>query len=216
MSHERDHSFGGYFVGKELTTDWTSRNYQLWADLFAARRNDPLRVLEIGSWEGRSALFFLNYLPQCTIVCVDTFGGAIEHKTWPLWQRIWQLKPIERRFDRNLAQFGARVRKIKDRSLRALGQLGIERQRFDVVYVDGSHLAIDVYRDGILAFPLLVPDGIIIFDDYKRRVGPEMHWPSVGIDAFLASVEQNFDELFRGHQLIIGKRADIGQRSRRT
>jgi predicted O-methyltransferase YrrM len=208
MSDGADQSYEAYFVGKELTTDWTSRNYRLWADLLATRRNDPLRVLEIGSWEGRSALFFLNYLPHCTIVCIDTFGGCVEHKRWPLWQRIWQLKPIEKRFDRNLAPFGTRVRKIKERSLRALGQMGIERQRFDVIYVDGSHLAIDVYRDGLLAFPLLAPGGVIIFDDYKRRAGPEMHRPSIGIDALLATAGQNFDEIFRGHQLILCKRSD--------
>ena len=43
-------SFEAYFTGAELTTDWTSRNYALWADLLAPRRHAPLRLLEIGSW----------------------------------------------------------------------------------------------------------------------------------------------------------------------
>src|SRR5712692_9017796 len=98
-----------YFVGKRLTTDWTSRNYQLWADIFASRRKESLRILEIGSWEGRSALFFLNYLPEARIVCVDTFAGAVEHRSWPIWQRIWQLNGIERRFDYNLAPLASRM-----------------------------------------------------------------------------------------------------------
>jgi predicted O-methyltransferase YrrM len=194
-----------YFVGKELTTDWTSRNYHLWADLLAPRRREPLRILEIGSWEGRSALFFLNYLPRASIVCVDTFAGSVEHRAWPWWQRVRQLKRIERRFDRNLAPFAPRVRKLKDDSLSAIGVLGLEGQRFDVVYVDGSHVAIDVYRDGVLAWPLVARGGLLIFDDYQRKRGLASDLPHIGIDAFLETVSGHYEELFRGHQIIIRK-----------
>lgn len=194
-----------YFAGKELTTNWTSRNYQLWADILAPRREEPLRILEIGSWEGRSALFFLNYLPHASIVCVDTFAGSIEHRAWPWSQRIRQLKSIEQRFDRNLAPFAHRVQKLKEESLVAVGTLGLEGRRFDLVYVDGSHLAIDVYRDGVGAWPLVAPGGIVMFDDYQRKLGPESDLPRVGIDAFLETVKDHYQELFRGHQLIIRK-----------
>jgi predicted O-methyltransferase YrrM len=204
---EGDASFApeAYFVGKQLTTDWTSRNYKLWANIFASRREEPLRVLEIGSWEGRSALFFLNYLPNASIVCVDTFAGSIEHRSWPFWQRLWQLSSIEKRFDANLAPFAHRVQKRKQESLVALGQFGIEGRRFDIVYVDGSHVAIDVYRDGVLAWPLVAAGGTIIFDDYQRKRGPEKDLPQVGIDAFLRTVNEDFETLFRGHQVIIRK-----------
>src|SRR5205085_9399750 len=120
------------FVGKELTTNWTSRNYQLWADILAPRREVPRQILEIGSWEGRSALFFLNYLPHASIVCVDTFAGSIEHRAWPLAQQESQLSGIEKRFDNNLAPFTDRVQKRKEDSLVALSQLGIEGRRFDL------------------------------------------------------------------------------------
>jgi len=194
-----------YFVGKRLTTDWTSRNYRLWADILASRRQEPLRILEIGSWEGRSALFFLNYLPEAKIVCVDTFAGAVEHRSWPIWQRIRQLNGIEKRFDYNLAPLARRMEKRKEKSLVALGKLGIEGRRFDLVYVDGSHLAIDVYRDGTLAWPLVDPGGIVIFDDYRRMRGPEKDWPGVGIDAFLEAIKDSHERLFAGHQMIIRK-----------
>ena len=205
-----------YFAGKELTTNWTSRNYHLWADVLAPQREQPLRILEIGSWEGRSALFFLNYLPNAHIVCVDTFAGSREHRTWPWWRRIRQLRGIEGRFDRNLATFGDRVRKIKDDSLHAVGRLGIEGQRFDVVYVDGSHLALDVYRDGVLAWALVVRGGILMFDDYQRKQGPEREVPGIGIDAFLAAVNGDYEELVRGHQIIIRKTREAIVPARRS
>ena len=194
-----------YFVGKEFTTNWTSNNYQIWADTLAHLRDEPLRILEIGSWEGRSAVFFLNYFPHSSITCVDTFAGSIEHRSWSWWQRLRQLKPIEERFDRNLAPFGPRVRKLKDDSLRALGTLGISGQRFNLVYVDGSHLAVDVYRDGVLAWPLVSSGGVVIFDDYQRKLGPAMDLPQIGIDAFLETVKGGYEELFRGRQVIIKK-----------
>jgi hypothetical protein len=198
-----------YFVGKELTTNWTSRNYQLWAETLAPRRKEPLRILEIGSWEGRSALFFMNYLPNASIVCVDTFAGALEHRSWPIWQRIWQLRGIERRFDRNLLEFGGRVQKRKQDSLVALGELGIEGRQFDLIYIDGSHLAIDVYRDGMLAWPLATPGCVLIFDDYQRKRGPQSDWPGIGIDAFLDAVKGSYEELFRCHQIVIRKTLNL-------
>jgi len=205
MQSEETFNSDSYFEGKQLTTNWGLRHHQLWAEILAPRRTEPLRILEIGSWEGRSALFFLNYLPHASIVCVDTFAGSIEHRAWPPSQRKSQLSGIEKRFDNNLAPFADRVQKRKEDSLVALGKLGIEGQRFDLVYVDGSHLAIDVYRDGVLGWPTVAPGGIVIFDDYQRKLGAERDLPQVGIDALLETIKENYDELFRGHQIIIRK-----------
>ncbi len=203
-------SFEAYFAGAELTTDWTSRNYALWADLLAPRRHEPLRLLEVGSWEGRSALFFLNYLPNASIVCIDTFAGSVEHRSWPLWRRWRQLNRIEQRFDRNLAPFTSRTQKLKADSGAALAQLGLAGSRFDFVYIDGSHLAIDVYRDAVLSWPLLRDGGVLIFDDYQRKLGPEQDRPAVGIDAFLEAVKGDYAELFRSHQVAVRKRGAAG------
>ncbi len=200
-----EENFEAYFAGAELTTNWTSRNYRLWADLLAPRRHEPLRLLEIGSWEGRSALFFLNYLPHASIVCIDTFAGSLEHRSWPFWRRWRQLHRIERRFDCNLAPFASRTEKLKANSRLALARLGLAGRRFDFIYVDGSHVAIDVYRDGVLAWPLVAAGGMLVFDDYQRKLGPEQDRPAVGIDAFLETVKGDYEELFRGHQVAIRK-----------
>ena len=47
-----------WYEGKDFTFDWTSWHFPNWVKLLRARRTRRLRVLEIGSWEGRSALFF--------------------------------------------------------------------------------------------------------------------------------------------------------------
>jgi len=203
MQAPNELNFDSYFAGKALTTNWGIDHYERWAAILAPLREQAARVLEIGSWEGRSALFFLNYLPQSSITCVDTFGGSLEHRTWPLWRRVRQLYGIERRFDENMRPYSDRMQKLKQTSLAALGALGIEGRRFDVVYIDASHVARDVYRDGVLAWPLVDSDGIVIFDDYERRRGPAADWPGFGIDAFVRTLDGSYEELFRGRQLII-------------
>ena len=70
-----------YFRERELTSDWTSPHLPQWEKLLADKVDVAASVLEVGSFEGRSALFFLQYLPKSTITCVDIFGGDVEHGT---------------------------------------------------------------------------------------------------------------------------------------
>ena len=133
----------------------------------------PARVLEIGSWEGRSALFFLNYLPLSSIVCIDPFEGNVEHQ---LDAHFRQLVPkAEAQFDCNLAAFADRVEKIKGSSTTVLPTLGVSGRRFDLAYVDGSHMAADVYSDAVLTWPMIEPGGIVIFDDYEWELMDHEH-----------------------------------------
>src|SRR5204863_9441053 len=146
----------GWFDGKAFGHDWTSRHFPTWAALLARYRTLPAQVLEIGSWEGRSALFFMNYLPHSKLVCIDTFEGSEEHRAHPE-AFANDLPQIERRFDANLASFAHRLEKRKARSAVALADLGVDGRRFDIAYIDGSHSSADVYGDGVLTWPMLAP-----------------------------------------------------------
>ena len=49
--------------------------------------------------------------------------------------------------------------------------------------------------------------GIVIFDDYEwDLMGEERERPRLGIDAFLAAVAGQYQELYRAYQIIIAKR----------
>ena len=193
-----------WYIGKDFTTDWTSHNFPIWSEVLASRRAAPLRILEIGSWEGRSAVVFLNYLSQSDITCVDTFVGSADHAFNPEWAK--SVADCERRFDANLAEFGSRVKKVKDDSSRALVRFALEQRRFDLAYIDGSHLSVDVYLDCALVWPLLTGGAIAIIDDYAWDLAPtEEERPKLGIDTFLATQVGNYIELHRGYQLIIRK-----------
>ena len=41
--------------------------------------NNIKNILEIGSYEGRSAIYFLQIFPNAKITCVDTWSGSDEH-----------------------------------------------------------------------------------------------------------------------------------------
>jgi predicted O-methyltransferase YrrM len=206
-----DTDFSEWFTGKSFSTDWASQHFPVWASLLAPRRNEALEVLEIGSWEGRSAIFFLRYLGKCRMTCIDTFSGSPEHSRVPKWADA--LAHLEGRFDSNLAEFSGRVEKFKMASSRALARLLTEDRRFDLVYIDGSHRSCDVQADAVLSWSMLQHRGIVIFDDYAWSFfADEIDRPKLGIDTFLSVRPDQYRELHRGRQLIVEK-IELGRRA---
>jgi len=157
-----------------------------------------LRFLEIGCFEGGSTLWFLDNVltaPGSSIVCIDTFvrqGG-------------------EPRFRHNVRVSGhsARVRVIKGRSDVAMSRL--HEQRFDVIYIDGSHRAADVMLDAVQAWPMLRRGGLLIFDDYAWQPElPPQDRPRLAIDAFLRAFSAEYELLHKEYQVIVRKNASPG------
>jgi hypothetical protein len=195
--------FSRWYAGKDFTRDWTSRRFKWWPQVLTPYKNKTIEILEIGSWEGRSAIFFLNFFPKCRLTAIDTFMGSPELTGDP----VLRGQEAELRFDSNLVEYSSRLRKLKSSSFKGLAQLATEFRRFDLVYVDGSHHSFDVYGDGAMAWPLLNQGGILIFDDYDWELMPEMEErPKLGIDAFLASHQGQYKEIYRGPQIILRKR----------
>jgi predicted O-methyltransferase YrrM len=192
-----------WFQGKTFTTDWSSGNFVHWARILDRFRDRETRVLEIGSWEGRSAVFFLELLQKSRITCIDTFTGGPEYSG--LEDAV---ASIEDRFDVNLASYGDRVRKMKSRSVPALDQLGQDNEIFDVVYIDGSHARDDVLMDSILAWRLLTPNGICMWDDYTWGLPdvPSARRPQHAIDAFLDLHSDELQVLETSGQVMVEKR----------
>ena len=65
------------FISLDPNKKWFCNNLNfLTKNLFD---NDINKILEIGSYEGRSAIFFLTKFTNSTITCVDTWSGSDEH-----------------------------------------------------------------------------------------------------------------------------------------
>jgi predicted O-methyltransferase YrrM len=196
-----------WFSNKTFTTDWTSSNFSVWARHLVKFRDHAAHVLEIGSWEGRSAIFFLEFLPGCHITCIDTFEVRPEHTA----NAGGVVSSIESRFDSNLVAYSGRVRKIKSRSLPALDQLAQASHTFDLIYIDGSHARSDVLIDSVLAWPMLKANGICIWDDYIWGAPdvPSAQRPQDAIDAFLDMHSEELQIRHSGAQIIVEKRPGI-------
>ncbi len=191
MSHETAPLARGY----EFTNAWFENTAKpVWENFIPAF--GPRRILEIGSYEGKSACFLIDTLAKRFPIeahCVDTWEGGIEHQDAGI-----DMGPVEQRFHRNVALARAcapfpvdlRVHKgysdvLSPRLLCDLGQ-----NYFDLVYIDGSHQAPDVLFDALLGFKLTRIGGAMIFDDYnwwENLPGGKdlLRMPKPAIDAFV-------------------------------
>jgi len=194
-----------WFWHGDFTSDWVWKNYSIWRRVLAPARDRPVRIVEIGSFEGRSAVFFLKYLPQSTMVCIDTFAGTPE-ENYVYRNMEHQMSAAEVRFDRNVAPFAGRVEKIRGRSIPALERLAAQNRRFDLAYIDGGHRYDDVMGDSVAVWTMLEPGGIVIWDDYEWApdFAPEER-PKPAIDDFLGAREGGYRLLAKGYQVIVEK-----------
>jgi predicted O-methyltransferase YrrM len=189
----------------EFTNDWFLQNIPVWDALVP--RFFPKRILEIGSYEGRSACYLIEKFGgsgPLEIHCVDTWEGGVEHDRNAM-------SAVETRFDKNIQTAlqkmlnpQAIVKKHKKLSYMAMAELiTIERAAtFDVLYIDGSHQAPHVLADAVMGFHLLRNGGLMIFDDYIWSMEPmgsqdPLNMPKPAIDAFL-NVFQRKMQIVRG------------------
>jgi len=79
---------------------------------------------------------------------------------------------------------------------------------FDFIYIDGSHIAKDVLTDACMAWPLLKPKGVMVFDDYLWTPNARdiLHRPKLAIDVFTNLFAEEVEFVHIGYQLIIRKK----------
>lgn len=186
----------------EFKEPWFDGNVVPWCVTFSRvfHHADPVEILEIGSWEGRSTLFFLTYFPQAHLTAVDTWVGGYEYQ----YNATGNLGDLEARFDKNLASCASRLTKRKGSSLSVLPKLLDEEREFDMIYVDGSHLADDVLTDGINAWRLLKRGGVMIFDDVLAPFYPRARAnPVWAINLFLKYYKGDYKILSAASNQII-------------
>jgi predicted O-methyltransferase YrrM len=181
-------------TGLAFTEDYATPHAELWLEYLSPLRDKPdVRLLEVGSFEGGSAIWFLTKIlthPTATITCIDPFlrSGS------------------EARFDHNVRVAGcdSKVVKIKGRSESVLPAL--EQASYEAIYIDGSHKAMNVLMDGVAGWRLLKPGGVMIFDDYCwQRELPPARRPQMAIDLFLEVLSTSLTVLHKDAQVIVRK-----------
>ncbi len=187
-----------------FSRDWFTGHANSWEPMMEALSGQEARALEIGAFEGLSACYLLWRLPDAHVTCIDTFAGSPEHVAGDLLPDTG----LETAFDANVALVDAtRVRKLVGDSKRVAVDLHAEGARFDFVYVDGSHLALDVLVDAALTWSLLAVEGFLVFDDYAwSALGHDpLLRPGAAVDAFLTLVDGKYELVAKADQLAVRK-----------
>jgi len=60
-----------WFDGKDLTDDRLSPHLPRWYAVLGPRRDEPLEILELGSGEGRTAVFLLHFFHHARLTCLE-------------------------------------------------------------------------------------------------------------------------------------------------
>lgn len=184
-----------------LSNDWFSISIPSWMYTMKHLQIHPsskMNILEIGSFEGCSTYFLLDFFKNSTITAVDTWNGSIEHKG-----KINFIE-VEKRFDQNILPFKNRLKKMKSTSNDFFTLC--KDQRFELIYIDGDHHASAVYQDAVQAFLVLKINGVLIFDDFNWRHSFKLsELPGPGIIKFIKDYKSQLKVIYVGYQLHIQK-----------
>ena len=177
-----------------MSNDYFSMNSYNFYKCLSNLKKD-FKYLEIGSYEGNSALFIAKHFPESKIYCVDTWMGSDEH----LGQNF---REIEKNFLYNISEF-KNIHQIKSSS--NLFFL-YNKEFYDCIYIDGDHNADQVFLDCQNAWSILTKSGYLICDDYTWKIYKEINKnPCYGVNKFLNTISNFRYYLVSNSQIFIKK-----------
>lgn len=197
----------------EYTANYMGRllgNFEVATQEFKGK--DGVKMLEIGSYEGMASLWLCNEIltgRNCSLTTVDKdprpafYTNTLPHR------------------------MSGKIKSIRGASLDVLMKLHSRREKFDFIYIDGSHFAINVLEDAVLAWRMLRKGGVLLFDDYlwedkeffKSLCGADYDdlnkefdfdrgnplTPKSAIDAFLRVYNLEYELIIFNYQVAIRK-----------
>jgi len=163
------------FLSKKIiSNDYFSANAFYFYDLLIKLPKN-FKYLEIGSYEGNSALYVSTNFPESNVTCVDLWEGVEEYEGK-------DFSIIEKNFDFNLKGLN-NINKIKSTSDNFFIKNKII---FDFIYIDGNHKFDYVFRDCENAWRFLNKGGFLVCDDYIWNYYKELlDNPCYAINSFI-------------------------------
>jgi len=175
-----------------FTQDWFSHNIP-GLERVMALLPQKQAFLEIGAFEGRSTVWFCEYLDKTwgEFDVIDTWSGSEEHDGI-------DFDAVKRRFDNNVGNM-EQVNPFVGTLFQFLSEG--PAPEYDFIYIHGSHQAHDVLGDACMAWPMLRKGGIMVFDDYLWGINKNpLHTPKMAVDAFMACYREQLEVVLAGYQ----------------
>ncbi len=193
--------------GFEFTEVWADNNIPYVSPLLRdfAQARGQIRYLEIGAYEGRNLAFMDWLLPaHLDVTVVDPWFD-------PELNPEEKYLAVEPRFQRNVAKLGFdKLTVRKAFSTYELPKMLAEGDRFDLIYVDGSHTAWAVGVDLAFCAAMLDVGGMMVLDDYWHTES-EIGGPGVkqAVDRFHGVFREYFDITAVYRQVALTKTREI-------
>jgi predicted O-methyltransferase YrrM len=93
---------------------------------------------------------------------------------------------VERNFDKNTKNIN--IKKFKMFSSNFFNN---NKENFDIIYIDGSHKADNVFNDAMESFKILKKGGILLFDDFLGSSEFDNNQVIDGVALFLNKISDN-------------------------
>ena len=180
-----------------FTTDWVTHQESFWRKRLSHLVGKPARALEIGVFEGRSSQWWMKNIlthPESSLYAIDPWI----QKSQDNMRAIKEDPAHGPKF-----KFDGRTGQVAMADLIARGQSGT----FDFVYLDGGKEAYQVMEHSVLAWMLLKPGGVAIWDDYRWQwtegcnCPKPLNPPALAVDAFRSAYSGFYDQLEKGWQV---------------
>jgi hypothetical protein len=174
--------------------DWFSNKINIWKNYLIPLKE--IKYLEIGSFEGRSAVFVGELSNVKEVTCVDPFKSynEINNKDFDL---------VYKNCSENLKKLNKAYNLIKDTSHNFFQK---NNKKFNVIYIDGSHLYDDLKKDFINSMNCLDDGGILICDDFLWFFYEKIEQNPIGaILECYENYKKDLEILFINHQIIFKK-----------
>jgi predicted O-methyltransferase YrrM len=199
-THDLPRGHKQYFLG---VIDYFNSNYKKQPN---KNGETPIKVLEIGTYTGMSLINILSLIPNSVGVGVDMWSNYTETGVDGLHNNITNLE-VEKSFHNNvkLAGMSERVKAVKGDSIEILMNMIKTDDKYDFIYVDGSHMLLDCYGDLLLSWELLNVGGVLAIDDYLLNQNICLESPFEGVNRFLQKYEGKYKILHKDYRVFVEK-----------
>lgn len=156
-----------------------------------SKQSGPIHILELGTYEGRSAFYMLDNFcthSESTITTVDYM------KRDNLEYNLQQVNSPKLKF-------------IQENFFNILPTLMVSRKLYDLIYIDGGKNSQTTIFQIVNSWQLLKSGGILYLDDYLwKHNETNIERPMEAIHCFLFLYKDDFTIIFKNYQVAVRKK----------